>query len=177
MHLHWVWATRAKAVAEKVLLLEEFLAKEAMAKRLDLPLRSLGPTTTLVHGHCHQKAVGAMKSMRRVLKLIPDHDFELIEAGCCGMAGTFGLEAEHADMATQLVNLDLMPALENAPEARVVANGFSCRQQMRGHGDDPAAPSGLAASGCPAGAGDLAPSVSALPSPRFSGFTRENGAL
>jgi len=124
------------AVGKQILLFEEFLAKESMAKRLQLPLRALPESTeTLVHGHCHQKAVGAMKAMRRVLNLIPDHRFALIEAGCCGMAGTFGLEAEHVDMAAAMAEQDLMPALRASPAARVVANGFSCRQQIRGLGD------------------------------------------
>jgi Fe-S oxidoreductase len=59
----------------------------------------------------------------------------MIEAGCCGMAGTFGLEAKHADMAAAMAEQDLMPALRARPQARVVANGFSCRQQMRALGD------------------------------------------
>jgi len=124
------------AVGKQILLFEEFLAKESMAKRLQLPLRALpGTAETLVHGHCHQKAVGAMKAMRRVLNLIPDHRFALIEAGCCGMAGTFGLETEHVDMAAAMAEQDLMPALRASPAGRVVANGFSCRQQLRALGD------------------------------------------
>jgi len=122
-------------VGKQILLFEEFLAREITAKRLNLPLAALPEGETLVHGHCHQKAVGAMKSMRRVLKAIPDHDFTPIDAGCCGMAGTFGLEAEHAGMASEMAEQDLMPALRAKPVARVVANGFSCRQQMRAHGD------------------------------------------
>ena len=124
-----------ETMGNNILLFEEFLAREVMAKRLNLPLRSMKETETLVHGHCHQKAVGAMKAMRRVLKLIPDHDFSMIEAGCCGMAGTFGLEAEHVEMASAMAERDLMPALRDKPTAQVIANGFSCRQQMRIHGD------------------------------------------
>lgn len=122
------------AIGKHVLLFEEFLAKEITAQRLNLNFKPL-KGDTLVHGHCHQKAVGAMKSMRRVLKLIPDHQFSMIESGCCGMAGTFGLEAEHADMSKALAEKSLMPALRANLDAKVVANGFSCRQQMRIHGD------------------------------------------
>ncbi len=125
----------AVLVGKSVLLLEEFLARESTAKRLHLPLQALPPGETLIHGHCHQKAVGAMKAMRRVLKLIPEHDFSIIEAGCCGMAGTFGIEDEHADMAHAMAEQALLPALREKPAARVVANGFSCRHQMRAHGD------------------------------------------
>jgi Fe-S oxidoreductase len=106
-----------------------------MAKRLELPLRALPARQTLVHGHCHQKAVGAMKSMRRVLKLIPQHDFEMIDSGCCGMAGTFSLESEHQAIGRKMAERELLPAINQNAQARIVANGFSCRQQMRACGD------------------------------------------
>ncbi|TWH76656.1 Fe-S oxidoreductase [Azomonas agilis] len=121
-------------VSKHTLLFEEFLARESTAKRLNLALKRL-PKDTLVHGHCHQKAVGAMKAVRRVLKLIPEHEFTLIEAGCCGMAGTFGIEAEHAQMSTTMAEQALLPALRAQPEASVVANGFSCRHQIRSHSE------------------------------------------
>lgn len=124
-----------QAVSQRVFLLEEFLAKEIMAKRLELPLRALPARQTLVHGHCHQKAVGAMKSVRRVLKLIPQHDFEMIDSGCCGMAGTFSLEAEHQATGRQMAERELLPAIHQNAQARIVANGFSCRQQIRACGD------------------------------------------
>jgi glycerol-3-phosphate dehydrogenase subunit C len=122
----------AKALANQTMLLEEFLAKEISAKRLNLNLREESKEApALIHGHCHQKAVGAMKAMRKVLKQIPDLDFDNIEAGCCGMAGSFGLEAEHFPLARQMAEQDLLPALRAAPQATVIANGFSCRQQIR----------------------------------------------
>jgi len=123
-----------KDLGKGVLLFEEFLARETQAKRLKLALKPL-QGETLVHGHCHQKAVGAMKSMRRVMKLIPDHSFSMIESGCCGMAGAFGLESEHREVSKALAEQSLMPALRAKPKAAVVANGFSCREQMRNHGD------------------------------------------
>lgn len=122
----------AQALASQAMLLEEFLAKEISAKRLNLrPQETAEETSVLVHGHCHQKAVGAMKSMRKVLKLIPGDKFDNIEAGCCGMAGSFGLEAEHFPLARQMAEQDLLPTLRSAPQATVIANGFSCRQQIQ----------------------------------------------
>ena len=127
---------QVELISKNTLLLEEFLARESAAKRLHLPLKALpNNQETLIHGHCHQKAVGAMKAMRRVLKLIPEHQFNLIEAGCCGMAGTFGIEAEHAHLSQAMAEQALLPALREQPNARVVANGFSCRHQIRAHGD------------------------------------------
>ena len=121
----------AAKVAKSALLLEEFLAKEHDAKRLELPLRPLPARRALVHGHCHQKAFGAMKSMRKVLGLVPDLEFELIESSCCGMAGAFGLEAEHYAVSMRMGELSLLPAVRQAESgALVVANGTSCRHQI-----------------------------------------------
>lgn len=121
-------------LSKNVFLFEEFLAKEIMAKRFKLPFAKQ-ETEILVHGHCHQKAVGAVKAVRRVLKQIPDQPFSMIDSGCCGMAGTFGLEAEHQELSEAMANDGLMPTLKLNPNATVVANGFSCRQQMRAQGD------------------------------------------
>jgi Fe-S oxidoreductase len=124
----------ADRLAKQTFLLEEFLARESSAKRLKLELQTpMNKAPALIHGHCHQKAVGAMKAMRKVLKLIPDLPFENIESSCCGMAGSFGMETEHFEMAQQMAQQALLPALQTQPDATVVANGFSCRQQIRNH--------------------------------------------
>lgn len=123
----------AARVGRQVLLFEEFLARELKSERFALPWQTLAPTPALIHGHCHQKAVGAMKSVRRLLKEVPDLRFSFIESGCCGMAGTFGIEAEHADLSRDMAEQGLLPTLRQHPTATVVANGFSCRQQIRNH--------------------------------------------
>ena len=122
----------AEIVAGRALLFEEFVAKETTAGRMSLPFpaRREDAPAVLVHGHCHQKAVGAMKSMRRVLKMLPGLRFDIIEASCCGMAGGFGLEVEHADLSRNMAQAALLPALRAKPDAVVVANGFSCREQI-----------------------------------------------
>jgi len=123
----------ATKVASQAILFEEFIAKEITAKRFDLIFKPLNNVEQplLVHGHCHQKAVGAMKSLRKVLKLIPGLKFELIESTCCGMAGSFGLEKEHAEVAMQMAEQSLLPALRQQPQANILANGFSCRHQIK----------------------------------------------
>lgn len=130
-HLKLGLGAEAEALAKQVYLFEEFIAREHDRKRLRLDLKPIAGGKTLVHGHCHQKAVGAMKSLRKVLRLIPDFDFEFVEASCCGMAGNFGLEAEHAELSRRMAELDLLPALRAAPDAPILANGFSCRHQIR----------------------------------------------
>ena len=130
-HLKLGLGETAEALAKQVYLFEEFIAREHDRKRFTLEFKPLPQGKTLVHGHCHQKAVGAMKSLRKVLRLIPEFEFEFIEASCCGMAGSFGLEAEHATVSMQMAELDLLPALRAAPDAAILANGFSCRHQIR----------------------------------------------
>ncbi len=121
----------AQKLAEKVLLLEEFIVREQAAKRWALAFNAIpGVSSLLLHGHCHQKAVGAIKSVRKLLKQLPDLKFELIEASCCGMAGNFGVEAEHYDQAQAMAELALFPALRAEPAALLVSNGFSCQQQI-----------------------------------------------
>jgi glycerol-3-phosphate dehydrogenase subunit C len=130
-HLKLGLGEEAVALSKQVYLFEEFIAREHDRKRFNLQFKPLPRGRTLVHGHCHQKAVGAMKSLRKVLRLIPEFEFEFIEASCCGMAGSFGLEAEHADISMRMAEIDLLPALRAEPEATILANGFSCRHQIR----------------------------------------------
>jgi len=117
-------------LGKQLFLFEEFLVRE-QARGLRLPLKELPWANALVHGHCHQKAFGTMKSMRKILGFIPGLTYELIESSCCGMAGSFGLEAEHYEASQTMAGLSLLPALRTAPpEVRVIANGFSCRHQI-----------------------------------------------
>ncbi|ODB94991.1 ferredoxin [Candidatus Thiodiazotropha endoloripes] len=131
----------ADLVAGKAVLFEEFLAKGIKGGKLNLSWSEQAiaeQSPVLVHGHCHQKAVGAMKSMRKVLKQIPGLSFEMIDASCCGMAGSFGLEAEHYETAKAMAQQALLPALESRPEALILANGFSCRHQIEVQAGRPA---------------------------------------
>jgi Fe-S oxidoreductase len=85
----------------------------------------------LVHGHCHQKAFGAMGAVERVLNQVPELKVSIIESGCCGMAGSFGYEAEHYEVSMKMGELALLPAVRNAgAEALIVADGTSCRHQI-----------------------------------------------
>ncbi|MFC5497728.1 FAD-binding and (Fe-S)-binding domain-containing protein [Caenimonas terrae] len=130
----------AQAVAGQALLFEEFLAREAKAGRLE-PLKArLAPLDkrVLLHGHCHQKAFGAVSPVMEVLRLVPGVEPELIDSSCCGMAGSFGYEADHYDVSMQMAELNLLPAVRKYPGAIVVADGTSCRHQIQDGADRPA---------------------------------------
>jgi len=119
----------AKTVAPQALLLEEFLAREAKAGRFALAFRP-APAPILLHGHCHQKAFGAVAPILEVLRLIPGAKPELIETSCCGMAGSFGYDTDHYEVSMQMAELSLLPAIRKNPDAIVVADGTSCRHQI-----------------------------------------------
>ncbi|UCV24381.1 (Fe-S)-binding protein [Ferribacterium limneticum] len=118
-------------LGKQAFLFEEFLMREGN-KGLKLDLKPIPGGKAVVHGHCHQKAFGAMKSMKKVLGWIPEFEFEIVDASCCGMSGSFGLEAEHYEASVKMGELALLPAVRSAPvDATIVADGFSCRHQIK----------------------------------------------
>jgi FAD/FMN-containing dehydrogenase/Fe-S oxidoreductase len=121
------------------LLFEEFLARENDQARLSLPLKPLATKRALVHGHCHQKAFGALGTVEKTLRLVPELEVNTIESGCCGMAGAFGFDAEHYDVSMKMGELALLPAIRRAAaDVLIVADGTSCRQQiLDGTGREP----------------------------------------
>ena len=123
---------RAKTVAENSFLIDEFLAQAHSAGKLDLQFSELGKQV-MFHGHCHQKAITGTSDAMFVLNLPPGYQAELINAGCCGMAGSFGFEKEHYDISMQIGGLSLFPAIESKPDWEVAVMGVSCRQQVE-HG-------------------------------------------
>ena len=119
------------ALAQSALLLEEFLAQQQQAGKLQLALKPLPGKKVLVHGHCHQKAFATMSAMQQTLALIPQLEVKVIDSGCCGMAGAFGYEAQHYEVSMKMAELSLLPAVRDADgETLVIANGTSCRHQI-----------------------------------------------
>jgi len=105
--------------------------REKKAGRLKLDLKPLAQKTALLHGHCHQKAFGAMSDVQEALSLVPDLAVSMIESSCCGMAGSFGYESEHYETSIAMAELSLLPAVRKAdPDTLIVADGTSCRHQI-----------------------------------------------
>ena len=112
-------------------LFEEFIARELDAGRFKLDLKPLPQKKALLHGHCHQKAFAAMPAVLRALNLIPELQTELIESSCCGMAGSFGYDAEHYEVSMQMAEAALLPKVREAgKDTLIVADGTSCRHQI-----------------------------------------------
>ena len=120
---------RAITVSKHAQLLEEFLASEAKVGKLNLNLKAT-TRPVLFHGHCHQKSFAAVTPAMELLKLIPGAEPKLIESSCCGMAGSFGYEAEHIEVSKQMAELSLLPTIRKSPDSWVVADGTSCRHQI-----------------------------------------------
>jgi Fe-S oxidoreductase len=115
----------AKRLAQQTYLLAEFL--ERRAPRFAAPRLA---RRAIVHGHCHQKAVMSMDADEAMLRKV-GVDYELLDSGCCGMAGSFGFERDKAGLSVQIGELVLLPAVRAAPaDCLVVADGYSCREQI-----------------------------------------------
>jgi Fe-S oxidoreductase len=123
--------TPTKALAERAQLLEEFVDSERIAGRFELALTPMEGRTALLHGHCHQKAFAAVGAAVKALQLIPGLTVETFESTCCGMAGSFGYEAEHYEMSLKIGELGVLPKFRAAaPDTILSANGTSCRHQI-----------------------------------------------
>jgi FAD/FMN-containing dehydrogenase/Fe-S oxidoreductase len=89
-------------------------------------------TQVLVHGHCHQKAMGVAGATVEALSCIDGVSARMIDSTCCGMAGPFGYQAETEEVSREMAELSLAPAVRAAPATTlVVADGFSCRCQIK----------------------------------------------
>ncbi|MFL5397800.1 MAG: FAD-binding and (Fe-S)-binding domain-containing protein, partial [Myxococcales bacterium] len=120
-----------EAIGKQAMLFEEFLAGESRRGTLSLPLRKNGARKAYLHGHCHQKALGTMPDVVAALGLVPGLSLEVIESSCCGMAGSFGYEAEHYEISMRMAERSLLPAVRAAPQdALILADGTSCRHQI-----------------------------------------------
>ncbi len=118
----------AEMVAKATSLIDTHLVRAGV--ELLAPSQSGSPAASrlLLHGHCHQKALVGMRDTLDILKQLPAGETQLIDSGCCGMAGSFGYE--HYDMSMKIGERVLFPAVRAAADATIVAPGFSCRQQI-----------------------------------------------
>ncbi|PUA19113.1 FAD-binding and (Fe-S)-binding domain-containing protein [Glaciimonas sp. PCH181] len=129
--LNYGYGEEAQKLSRSAYLFEEFLVKEKTAGRFTLDLKPLATNKVLVHGHCHQKAFDAFRPVQTVLQWIPQIELSIVESSCCGMAGSFGYEAEHYAASLAMAELSLLPAVRKAgKDAIVVADGTSCRHQI-----------------------------------------------
>ena len=122
---------KARVVAGACVSFEEYLEQQWKAGHAALDLES-GPARVLLHGHCHQKAMGLLPPARALLSRIPGATVVDLDAGCCGMAGSFGYAREHYDVSRAIGERKLLPAARAmTADTVLVAPGTSCREQVR----------------------------------------------
>ncbi|HYS26192.1 MAG TPA: FAD-linked oxidase C-terminal domain-containing protein, partial [Vicinamibacterales bacterium] len=121
---------RAQVVGDACILFEDYLERELAAGRLSLALKA-GPSTVVLHGHCHQKAMGLVAPSRALLSRIPSCKVVDLDSGCCGMAGSFGYSKDHYEVSKQIGERRLLPAARALKAGELLAAaGTSCRHQV-----------------------------------------------
>jgi len=119
--------SRVKTLAENSFLIEEFLSEEKVETLKFKVLKN----RFLLHGHCHQKALVGMEPTLQMLNLLPDVQIEVVDSGCCGMAGSFGFEKEHYQISMAMGQRRLFETVGGKDgDWEVIAPGTSCRQQI-----------------------------------------------
>jgi Fe-S oxidoreductase len=115
----------AARLSQQAFLLSEFLRRKLSYRPPHVD------RTLMLHGHCHHKAIAKLDDEEAILKETGAR-VETLDSGCCGMAGSFGFERDHYDVSMAVGELVLLPAVRRAsPETVIVADGFSCREQIR----------------------------------------------
>jgi Fe-S oxidoreductase len=121
---------RAQRVGDACVLFEEFMEEQWQDGKLSLTLKP-GPERIALHGHCHQKSMGLLAPARALLSRVPGATVIDLDAGCCGMAGSFGYAREHYEISRQIGERRLLPAARALDDRSVlVAAGTSCRHQV-----------------------------------------------
>lgn len=125
--------SKAGTLAKHTFTAEEWLDKVLLDWSAEERTKFFGTPygAVVYHGHCHQKALSSVDPTLRLLRYVFD-EVKLIPSGCCGMAGSFGYEAEHADLSLEIAELALFPFLREVGEhVEVAASGISCREQIQ----------------------------------------------
>jgi FAD/FMN-containing dehydrogenase/Fe-S oxidoreductase len=121
---------RARVIAKQAVLFEEFLEAECASGRAALALKP-GPAQVLLHPHCHQRSMGLAAPAKALLSRIPSATVVDLDAGCCGMAGSFGYTRDHYEVSCAIGERKLLPAARAMrTDAVLVAAGTSCRHQV-----------------------------------------------
>lgn len=125
------WQAKARELAPHCFIIEEFLAREMDAGRISASQFRQKPRVIHLQGHCHQKALSSLTPVVRTLEMLAGHSVRMIPSGCCGMAGSFGYEAEHFELSQKIGELVLFPrARQISSDEMIAAPGTSCRHQI-----------------------------------------------
>ena len=122
----------AEQLAENCLSIESFIARESKAQQFISKQFHKTTKTVKFHAHCYQKALGNPADTFTMLNLPQNYTVKMINSGCCGMAGSFGYEADHFELSMKIGEERLFPAIRKSnSETLIAANGTSCRHQIK----------------------------------------------
>ncbi len=122
----------AHEIATNAFLIDEFIAAEMKAGRIDRKLFTVEQADISLHTHCQQKAVASSSSTLEMLSIPPNYKVSEIPSGCCGMAGSFGYEKEHFELSNKVGELVLFPAIRKMNDKTIIAaSGTSCRHHIK----------------------------------------------
>ena len=122
---------KVETIATASFLIEEFLSGEIKKGNIGKEQFTKSPAIIKIHNHCHQKALSDQKITFDILNLPENYKVSIISSGCCGMAGSFGYEAEHYNTSMPIGELKLFPSIRKSGEDVIIsANGTSCRHQI-----------------------------------------------
>lgn len=125
-------AEDARRIAKHALMFDEFFQRETEAGRITADSFTTEKRRIKLHGHCHQKALASIAPTKKMLSLPANFEVEEIKSGCCGMAGSFGYEAEHYEVSMKVGELVLFPEVRKTPDdVLIAAPGTSCRHQIK----------------------------------------------
>jgi len=122
----------ALKLAPKSMIIDEFMAREFEAGRIDKDLFTKEEKKIKFHGHCQQKSISSTTWTSKMLSIPANYKVEEIKSGCCGMAGAFGYEKKHYDLSMKIGELVLFPEIRKSTDDTIIsAPGTSCRQQIK----------------------------------------------
>jgi FAD/FMN-containing dehydrogenase/Fe-S oxidoreductase len=123
---------KAMKIAKHTFMVDEFIAKEYKAGRINRNLFVDENASILLHGHCQQKAIASTASTKEMLSIPVNYKVTEIPSGCCGMAGSFGYEKEHFELSNKIGNMVLFPEIRGSSEQTIItAPGTSCRHHIK----------------------------------------------
>lgn len=122
----------ANKLASNVMLYDEFILDQFEKGFIKSDSFTLNEKSIKLHGHCHQKSLASAQKSLRILEIPKNYKAQLIDAGCCGMAGSFGYEKEHYDLSIKIGELKLFPEIKNStPHTEISSPGTSCRHHIK----------------------------------------------
>jgi Fe-S oxidoreductase len=124
--------TTAEKIAACSFMIDEFIAREFKAGRIDRNLFVEDNKKVIIHAHCQQKAIASSACTLEMLSIPKNYSVKEVPSGCCGMAGSFGYEKEHFELSNKIGELVLFPEIRNTDESTILAApGTSCRHHIK----------------------------------------------